>query len=73
MHENLKRNEKQRIDGDVIILPRIRCEWGQHTIFIVTGGGEEWMSLYEGLVSEFVEFLSNYFYFLYEIGGQVIC
>ena len=66
----MKRDEKQRIDGDVIILPWIRCEWGQDPIFIDTGGGEEWMSLYEGLVSEFV---SDYFYFLYEIGGQVIC
>lgn len=30
------------------------------------------MSLYEGQVSELVELLSDYFYFLYEIGCQVI-
>lgn len=30
------------------------------------------MSLYKGLVSEFIKILSDFFSFLYEIGGQVI-
>lgn len=72
MEKSKRKGGHGQTDGDVSVV-QMEFGQGQYMSSTVPGKGKERMSLrvYESLVSEFEEFLSDYFHFLYELGSQV--